>query len=141
MAALREYQPPLIVVDMGTATTISVLDQNGSLIGGCVCPGVKISLEALTSRTALLPGISLDQPKKAIGRNTIDCMRSGIMYGTAAMLDGLADRVEAELGQPLTVVATGGLAPYIMPCCKRKIIYDADLLFKGLALIWERDGK
>ena len=78
---------------MGTATTISVLDQNGSLIGGCVCPGVKISLEALTSRTALLPGISLDQPKKAIGRNTIDCMRSGIMLGTASMLDGMIARM------------------------------------------------
>ena len=76
-----------------------------------------------------------------IGANTVAALNNGAMFGTAAMLDGLADRVEAELGQPLTVVATGGLAPYIMPCCKRKIIYDADLLFKGLALIWERNGK
>lgn len=141
VAALREYQPPLIVVDMGTATTISVLDQNGSLIGGCVCPGVKISLEALTSRTALLPGISLDQPKKAIGRNTIDCMRSGIMLGAAAMLDGLIDRMEDELGQQATVVATGGIAKFVIPLCRRSVIYDRNLLLKGLSILYYNNQK
>ena len=85
--------------------------------------------------------IAPEPPEHLIGANTVAALNNGAMFGTAAMLDGLADRVEAELGQPLTVVATGGLAPYIMPCCKRKIIYDADLLFKGLALIWERNGK
>ena len=89
VAALREHKPPMIVVDMGTATTMVVLDKNGALIGGCICPGVKISMDALTERTALLPGLQLDQPKKAIGRNTIDCMRSGIMMGAACMLDGM----------------------------------------------------
>ena len=79
-------------------------------------------------------------PRNLVGRNTVEALNNGAMFGTAAMLDGLADRVEAELGQPLTVVATGGLAPYIMPCCKRKILYDGDLLFKGLALIWERNS-
>ena len=83
VAALREHKPPLIVIDMGTATTMSVLDKNGAHIGGCIIPGVKISMDALTDRTALLPGLQLDQPKKAIGRNTIDAMRSGIMLGTA----------------------------------------------------------
>ena len=141
VAALREYQPPLIVVDMGTATTISVLDQNGSLIGGCVCPGVKISLEALTSRTALLPGISLDQPKKAIGRNTIDCMRSGIMLGNACMIDGMIERIEEELGQKATVVATGGIARFILPMCRRKIIYDRNLLLKGLVILYENNRR
>ena len=97
VAALREHKPPLIVVDMGTATTISVLDDSGALIGGCICPGVKISLDALTERTALLPGLQLDQPRKAIGRNTIDCMRSGIMMGNACMLDGMVQRMEEEL--------------------------------------------
>ena len=139
VAALREYQPPLIVVDMGTATTISVLDQNGSLIGGCVCPGVKISLEALTSRTALLPGISLDQPKKAIGRNTIDCMRSGIMYGNAGMIDGILEHMEEELGDPATIIATGGLSRFVVPLCKHKIIYDDALLLKGLMIIYEKN--
>ena len=141
VAALREYQPPLIVVDMGTATTISVLDQNGSLIGGCVCPGVKISLEALTSRTALLPGISLGQPKKAIGRNTIDCMRSGIMLGTASMLDGMIARMEAELGVKTTVILTGGIGKFILPLCSTQMIYDEDLLIKGLAALYQENRR
>ena len=98
VAALREHKPPLIVIDMGTATTMTVLDKNGALVGGCISPGVKISMDALTDRTALLPGLQLDQPKKAIGRNTIDCMRSGIMMGTACMLDGMIERMEEELG-------------------------------------------
>ena len=141
VAALREYQPPLIVVDMGTATTISVLDQNGSLIGGCVCPGVKISLEALTSRTAILPGIQLDQPKKAIGRNTIDCMRSGIMLGTASMLDGMIARMEAELGVKTTVILTGGIGKFILPLCSTQMIYDEDLLIKGLAALYQENRR
>lgn len=141
VAALREYRPPLIVVDMGTATTISVLDQNGSLIGGCVCPGVKISLDALTNRTALLPGISLDQPKRAIGRNTIDCMRSGIMLGTACMLDGLIERMENELGLKTTVLLTGGIGKFILPMCQTKMIYEEDLLTKGLAILYQENRR
>ena len=141
VAALREYRPPLIVVDMGTATTISVLDQNGSLIGGCVCPGVKISLDALTNRTALLPGISLDQPKRAIGRNTIDCMRSGIMLGTDCMLDGLIERMENELGMKTTVLLTGGIGKFILPMCQTKMIYEEDLLTKGLAILYQENRR
>lgn len=140
VAALREHKPPMIVVDMGTATTMVVLDQTGALIGGCICPGVKISLDALTERTALLPGLQLDQPKKAIGRNTIDCMRSGIMMGTAAMLDGMIERMEQELGCETTVIATGGVSRFVLPMCKRSIIYDKDLLIKGLAALY-RDNK
>ena len=98
VAALREHKPPMIVIDMGTATTMIALDQTGAFIGGCIAPGVKISMDALTNRTALLPGLQLDQPKKAIGRNTIDCMRSGIMMGAACMLDGMVQRMEEELG-------------------------------------------
>jgi len=140
VAALREHKPPLIVIDMGTATTMTVLDETGALIGGCICPGVKISLDALTERTALLPGLQLDQPKKAIGRNTIDCMRSGIMMGNACMLDGMVDRMEAELGQKCTVIATGGIAKFIVPLCKTPMIYDKDLIVKGLAALY-RDNK
>ena len=140
VAALREHKPPLIVIDMGTATTMTVLDETGGLIGGCICPGVKISLDALTERTALLPGLQLDQPKKAIGRNTIDCMRSGIMMGSASMLDGMVERMEAELGQKCTVIATGGIAKFIVPLCKTPMIYDKDLLVKGLAALY-RDNK
>ena len=140
VAALREHKPPLIVIDMGTATTMSVLDQNGAHIGGCIIPGVRISLDALTDRTALLPGLQLDQPKRAIGRNTIDAMRSGIMIGTACMLDGMIERMEAELGSKTTVIATGGIAKFIVPLCKTPIIYDKDLLIKGLVALY-RDNK
>lgn len=141
VAALREYKPPLIVIDMGTATTMIVLDEAGALIGGCICPGVKISLDALTDRTALLPGLQLDQPKKAIGRNTIDCMRSGIMLGNACMLDGMVQRMEDELGQKATVVITGGIAKFIAPLCKTPMIYDKDLLLKGLAFLYRENAK
>ncbi len=140
VAALREHTPPLTVIDMGTAPTMTVLDETGALIGGCICPGVKISLDALTDRTALLPGLQLDQPKKAIGRNTIDCMRSGIMIGNACMLDGMIQRMEAELGHKCTVIATGGIAKFIVPLCKTPMIYDKDLIVKGLATLY-RDNK
>ena len=140
VAALREHKPPMIVVDMGTATTMVALDKNGALIGGCICPGVKISMDALTERTALLPGLQLDQPKKAIGRNTIDCMRSGIMMGAACMLDGMVQRMEEELGAKATVVVTGGIAKFIVPMCRTPMIYDKDLLLKGLAALY-RDNR
>ena len=140
VAALREHKPPMIIIDMGTATTMVVLNKQGALIGGCIMPGVRISLDALTERTALLPGLQMDQPQKAIGRNTIDCMRSGIMMGSASMLDGMIERMEAELGCETTVIATGGIAKFIVPLCKREIIYDKDLLVKGLAALY-RDNK
>ena len=141
VAALREHKAPLIVIDMGTATTVVVLDKDGAFIGGSISPGVKISLDALTDRTALLPGLQLDQPKKAIGRKTIDCMRSGIMLGNACMLDGLVDRMEEELGYKTTVVATGGIAKFVVPMCKREMIYDKDLLIKGLAILYRENRK
>ena len=129
----------MIIIDMGTATTLSVLDKNGAFVGGCLCPGVKISMEALTSRTALLPGIQLDQPKRAIGRNSIDCMRSGIMLGAACMLDGMIERMEQELGYPVKVLATGGIARFVIPMCRREILYDGDLLIKGLAELYRKN--
>jgi type III pantothenate kinase len=137
VAAIREYGAPLLIIDMGTATTITAIDAKGTYLGGCICPGVKISMEALSSRTAQLPGISLDQPKCAIGRNTIDCMRSGIMLGAAAMLDGLLDRMEAELGGKATVVATGGISKFVVPLCRRQIICDKSLVLKGLRILYD----
>ena len=141
VAALREHKPPLIVVDMGTATTMMVLDETGAFIGGSISPGVKISMDALTDRTALLPGLQLDQPKRAIGRNTIDCMRSGIMLGAACMLDGMVERMEEELGQKTTVVVTGGIAKFVVPMCKTPVVYDKDLLLKGLAILYRDNVK
>lgn len=141
VAALREHAAPLIVIDMGTATTMVVLDETGALIGGSISPGVKISLDALTDRTALLPGLQLDQPKKAIGRNTIDCMRSGIMLGAACMLDGMVARMEEELGKHATVIITGGIAKFVVPLCRREMIYDKDLLVKGLVALYRENTR
>ena len=141
VAALREHKAPMIVVDMGTATTMIVLDKNSAMVGGCIMPGVKISMDALTERTALLPGLQLDQPKKAIGRNTIDCMRSGLMLGAACMIDGMIQRMEEELGYPVTVVATGGIAKFVVPMCRRSIVYDKDLLIKGLATLYRENRR
>ena len=140
VAALREHKAPMIIIDMGTATTMIVVDKNNAMIGGCIMPGVKISMDALTDRTALLPGLQLDQPKRAIGRNTIDCMRSGLMMGAACMIDGMIDRMEQELGYETTVIATGGIAKFVLPMCTHEIVYDKDLLVKGLAALY-RDNK
>ena len=141
VAALREHEPPLILIDMGTATTMTVLDKSGALIGGSICPGVKISMDALTERTALLPGLQLDQPRHVVGRNTPDCMRSGIMFGNACMIDGMIDRIQEELGYRCTVVATGSIARFILPMCRHEILYDKDLLLKGLAILYRENRK
>jgi type III pantothenate kinase len=141
VAALAEYKAPLILIDMGTATTIEVVEPENLYLGGVIFPGVKVSLDALTSRAAQLPGISLDQPKQVIGKNTIDCMRSGTMYGNAAMIDGIVDRIEEELGHSSTLIATGGLAQFITPLCKRKVIVEKDLLLKGLNLLYQKNKK
>ena len=141
VAALAEYEPPLTLLDLGTATTIEVVDKGNVYMGGCIIPGVRISLEALTNRASQLPGIQLDRPKKVIGKNTVDCMRSGVMYGAAAMLDGMIQRVEEELGYSTTVVATGGMAQFVCPLCKREIKLERDLLLKGLNLIYKKNVK
>ena len=141
VAALAEYEAPLILMDLGTATTIEVVEPGNTYIGGVIFPGVKISLDALTSRAAQLPGISLDKPKKVIGKNTVDCMRSGMMYGTAAMIDGIIDRITEEVGHSAKVIATGGLAQFITPLCKHEIILEKDLLLKGLNIIYKKNRK
>ena len=141
VAALAEYKAPLLLMDLGTATTIEAVEPDNVYMGGVIIPGVRVSLDALTSRAAQLPGISLDQPKQVIGKNTVDCMRSGMMFGTAAMIDGLVERMEEELGHRCTLIATGGLAQFIAPLCKREIILDKDLLLKGLNIIYKKNKK
>ncbi len=141
VAALAEYPAPLILMDMGTATTIEVVEPGNEYRGGVIFPGVMVSLDALTSRAAQLPGISLDRPKAVIGKNTVDCMRSGMMYGTAAMIDGLVERIEEELGHSCTLIATGGMAQFITPLCRREIILEKDLLLKGLNIIYKKNKK
>lgn len=139
VAALHEYKPPIVIIDMGTATTLSVIDAQRRHIGGIIAPGVGISMNALTEKTAQLPKISLEPPKKCIGSNTIECMKSGILYGAAGCIDGLLDRITEELGETPTFLATGGMSEYIIPHCRHEIVLDNMLLLKGLQLIYQKN--
>lgn len=139
VAAAAYYPLPAIVVDMGTATTISVVDKDKNFLGGFITAGVRTALNSMTRKTSQLPQINLDAPAPVIGTNTVDCMRSGILYGTASMLDHITARMEEELKEPACVVATGGLARFIIPYCQRKILYDDGLLLKGLLLLYQKN--
>ena len=139
VAGISEYPVPLIIFDMGTATTVSVVDSQKHYIGGMILPGIQISLDALTARASQLGGISIEAPRRVIGKNTVECMKSGILYSSAASIDGIIDRMEEELGQKATVIATGGLAKKIVPHCRRQVILDEDLLLKGLMVIYEKN--
>ena len=139
VAAMNFYGVPSIVLDMGTATTVVVIDKDRCYRGGAIIPGVKLAYNALAAGTSLLPDISITPPKKCIATNTVDSMRSGAVFGTAATIDGMIDRMEAELGYKCTVVATGGLSSSIIPFCKHEIICDDDLLLKGLWYLYQRN--
>ena len=140
VAAFHDYPPPLIVIDMGTATTMSLVGRGNVYLGGPIIPGLRVSLDALSSSAAQLFGISLEKPQRVIGKNTIECMRSGIMYGHASMIDGMIDRMQEELGEPIaSVIATGGTSQFVVPLCRHKIIYDKDLLLKGLAILYNNE--
>lgn len=139
VAALKYYGAPVIIIDMGTATTISVVDEKKNYVGGMIMPGVKVSLESLVNRTSQLPRISLEAPKKTIGRNTVDCMKSGIIMGQAACMDGMIERIYEEMGRKAPVVATGSFSSCIIPYCKKKIVYDNDLTLKGLDIIYQKN--
>lgn len=141
VAALQSYDPPLILIDMGTATTMTVVLENNAYVGGVIIPGIRISAEALSARAAQLPGIQLDCPRRVIGKNTVESMRSGVMYGTACMLDGMIGRMEEELGRTATVVATGGMAQFIIPLCRRQMNLEHDLLLKGLSAIYKKNQR
>ena len=139
VAGIHHYPLPQIIIDMGTATTVSVLDAEGGYRGGMILPGVAVSHDALASRTAQLPKVAFELPKHIIGTNSVDCLKSGLLYGNAGALDGLIDRINAELNTPCTVVATGGLSSVIAPLCRNKIILDDDLLLKGLSILFEKN--
>lgn len=141
VAAAALYPLPLLVVDMGTATTIVAIDGDGAYIGGAIVPGVNLSYSALASGTSLLPNIAIEAPARCISTNTVDCMKSGAVYGTAAMIDGMISRMESELGTGATVVATGGIAGCIVPYCKHKIEYEPDLLLKGLEILYRKNSR
>lgn len=139
VAAATLYPTPVIIVDMGTATTVSVVDEKKRFLGGAIMPGVYTALNSLSGKAAQLPHISLDKPKRAIGRNTVDAMRSGILYGTAGSVDAVIRRIRQELGGKCTVVCTGGLSKVIAPLCTEKVILDEDLLLKGLMILYEKN--
>lgn len=138
VAGIHEYGAPLIIFDMGTATTVSVINADKEYIGGMIMPGMMISLNAMVSGTSQLPKIGLDKPKKLIGTNTVDCMKSGVLYGTASCIDGMIDRIKSEIGEA-KVIATGGLAGSVTPLCRNEIILDDELLIKGLMLIYNKN--
>ena len=126
------YGVPAIVIDFGTATTIGVVDENNVFKGGIIIPGVKTSLNALSSRASQLPSINIEKPQHLIGRNTLECMQSGIVYGTAAMIDRLIDQIATSFPSSPQIIATGGMAKTIVPHCKQQIAIDPYLLFKGI---------
>ncbi len=140
VGAIAQYELPCLVMDLGTATKISVIDEGGVFAGCTIAPGIGISLDALSMRTSQLPAIELSAPEHAIGTNTIECIRSGTVLGNAAMLDGMAGRLEKELGKPIkTMVATGGLAKEIIACCEKEIIFNKDLVLQGLLVIYKKN--
>lgn len=140
VGALSQYPLPCLIMDLGTATKISVIDENGVFAGCTIAPGIGISLDALSARTSQLPTIELSAPEHAYGTNTIECIRAGTVLGNAAMLDGMTDRIERQLGKPIkTLVATGGLAKDIVACCEKDIIYNKDLILQGLLVIYKKN--
>lgn len=141
VAGIAEYPVPLLILDLGTANTVSVIDKNKNYIGGMIYPGIGVSLDSLTARASQLGGIGIEAPEHIIGKNTVECMKSGIIYSSAAAIDGIIDRLQDELEGEATVIATGGLAKKIVPYCKREIILDDDLLLKGLAVIYRKNRK
>lgn len=141
VAGIAEYPVPLLIFDMGTANTVCVIDRNKNYVGGMIYPGIGVSLDSLTAHASQLGGISLEAPEHIIGKNTVECMKSGVIYSAAAAMDGIIDRLEEELGEKATVIATGGLAKRIVPYCRRKVILDDNLLLKGLYIIYQKNRK
>lgn len=141
VAAIAQFSLPVIVIDMGTATTMTVIDEGNRFIGGAIIPGVALSINALSGGTSLLHNVPIEAPKKCISDTTTACMQSGLVFGNAALLDGMIARFEEELGKKSTVVATGGIAPKIIPYCQHPIVYDEDLLLKGLGIIYKKNKR
>lgn len=141
VAGIEEYPAPMIIFDMGTANTVSAINKEKVYLGGMIYPGVGVSLDSLTARASQLGGIGIEEPEHIIGKNTTECMKSGVIYSSAAAIDGIIDRMKEQLGEDLTVIATGGLAKKIVPCCRRTIILDDDLLLKGLEILYRKNQK
>lgn len=139
--AVAHFPLPVITVDLGTATTFNVIDKNHVFLGGAICPGLSTGLRALNERCAQLPNVRLAAPQTVIGKNTSTAMLTGAIIGQAALIDGMAQRMEEELGMPCSLVVTGGLARYVIPHCKHPLTYDPQLMMKGLALLYQLNQK
>ena len=139
VGAISEYTLPCIIIDMGTATTISVVDKDGCFLGGSIGAGIRLTLKALCDNTAQLPSTQISAPPSVIGTNTADCMKSGLVFGTAAMIDGLVERMKDEIGSDASVIATGGLAKEIIKFCNTDIIYNENLILDGLKIIYDKN--
>lgn len=141
VAAHKFYKGPLIVIDFGTATTFDVIDAEGNYCGGAICPGINLSLEALHAAAAKLPRVAIGRPKQVIGKATVPAMQSGVFWGYVSLIEGMVARIKAEFGSPMTVVATGGLAPMFMEATDAIQYLDADLTLRGLLEIHRRNAR
>ena len=139
VGAISKCKLPCIILDLGTATTISVVDKSGNFLGGSICAGIGITLDALSSKTSQLPRISIEAPKSPIGSNTVDSMKSGLVLGSASMIDGMITRIEKQLGESATVIGTGGLCSMVVKHCEKEIIVDDNLLLEGLKIIYQKN--
>ena len=141
VGAMAAYEPPMIIIDMGTATKMYVINKNGGFIGGAIAPGISLSADALAVGTSQLPKVPIEAPAKCISANTIDCMKSGTVYGAASMIDGMTERFEDEMGESAQLIVTGGLAEAVYRHCKRSITHDQHLILRGLEIIYEKNKR
>ena len=140
VAAYFIYEKPALIIDLGTATKMTVVNGKGAFIGTSILPGVAMGLNALSNETAQLPKVSLEAPASVIAKNTVDCIKSGIIYGNASMIDGMTERIKNESGEELSVYITGGYAPAVLPYCKQKMTHDENLVLKGLNIIYKKNS-
>jgi type III pantothenate kinase len=130
---------PLIVIDSGTATTFDVVGADGSFEGGIIAPGINLSMKALHEAAAKLPRVAIQKPDHVIGRDTVAAMQSGVFWGYIDLIDGLVERVKAEYGQPMTVIATGGVASLFEGAAQNIDHFDGDITIKGLRILYDRN--
>jgi len=140
VAARHAYGTPVVVVDFGTSTNFDVVSREGEYLGGAIAPGLEVSMDALVSATAALRGVALEPPRAATGKGTVEAIQSGLLYGHAGLVDGIMARIVDELGPGTATVATGGLAPVIVPHCRTVDHIDEFLTLSGLRLLWERNA-